>query len=297
MCTQIPTCHHPYSHVHKLPCAQTHTLTHPPPMHTHQAHTHSSLCSPSRWPALPAGGTSWPPAPSSILPASPSLASPYPSHLLISLLNSRRRRGSCGRGEMDGPAGVEGRGARPLSARNHALPAQAGVGSVGLRSARPPSPFCLPWTAWPGPRDPSGSPWHTPAPGHLLPVCRHRDLRARVERALSSCTPCPALTPLSSPELITRLETHPGLCAHHIQILPGQPRHWFSETPVHTQHLGRAYTWAPTHVCTYWAHTSALLADPLAAGVWEVGDPPLVMASGSPSAGPRTASLRGSPTG
>ena len=69
-----------------------HLLTcHPAPPHTrrHASLLHSLF--PSRS-ALPARGTSWPPAPSSILPASLSRVPPYPSHLLISLLNSRRQR-------------------------------------------------------------------------------------------------------------------------------------------------------------------------------------------------------------
>ena len=73
-------------------------------------------------PALPAGGTYWPPAPSSILPASLSLVSPYLSHLFILLLNSRRWRGSCACRETDGPGGLQrgvaaSQGLRPAGLR------------------------------------------------------------------------------------------------------------------------------------------------------------------------------------
>ena len=85
-------------------------------------------------------GTSWPPAPSSILPASLSRVPPYPSHLLISLLNSRRQRGS-GRGEMDGPGeGVEGPGRESWGGRSSGLlqpPCQAGAKLSGTGVGRP----------------------------------------------------------------------------------------------------------------------------------------------------------------
>ena len=100
--------------LHACACAHTHTHT-----HRHTSLLHSLFPSQS---ALPAGGASWPPAPSSILPASLSWVPPYPSHLLISLLNSRRQRGSRGRGEMDGPGGgAEGPGRESWGGRSSGL--------------------------------------------------------------------------------------------------------------------------------------------------------------------------------
>lgn len=58
---------------------------------------------PSLLPQAPAGPT----ALSSILPASCSLVHPYPSHLLISQLNTRRQRGSHGRREMNEPGRLQ----------------------------------------------------------------------------------------------------------------------------------------------------------------------------------------------
>lgn len=102
----------------------------------------------------------------------------YSSHLLISLLNSRRpRRGSCGLGETDGPGrGVEGPGSDALrglvrtelwapsallSTGSYIL---SGSGGRGQRSQGSPWP-CLfgpavdvVQSAWPGPADPSSRP-------------------------------------------------------------------------------------------------------------------------------------------
>lgn len=146
------TCHRP--------CAQKRIAV----SHMRATHTHTGTppffnsLFPSQS-ALPARGTSWPPAPSSILLASLSWVHPYPSHLLILLLNSRRQRGSHGRGEMDGlGAGVEGPGRESWGGRSSGLlqplcqagAKLSGTGSGGgLDGVRLCSRFIPPQPVWP----------------------------------------------------------------------------------------------------------------------------------------------------
>lgn len=154
----------------------TDTLTHTSPRAHTSAQARLPAAPPGR-PALPARGTSWPPAPSSILSASLSLVSPYPSHLLISLLDSRRRCGSCGRGEMDGPGGV-GAGERCLEStelrapQSRGQPGSRSCRAPGVGRGRPPSRPVRPQvlSALYGasrsrPRDPRARPWAHPCPG------------------------------------------------------------------------------------------------------------------------------------
>lgn len=221
------------THVHM--CTHTHT-------HSHASLHHSFFPSQS---ALPAGGASWPPAPSSILPASLSWVPPYPSHLLISLLNSRRQRSSHGRGEMDGPGGGgEGPGRERWGGRSSGLlqppvgrerSSQArGAGGGGVQAlSRPGQRGPLVDTAesaWSGLRGPQGQdsaslvgllPPYLPHLS-LLPAALHLDRWSWVGTALSSCTPSPALTPPESHEHwahCTPGNTHLGCATHHIWIL------------------------------------------------------------------------------
>lgn len=167
-------------------------------VHTHsslartRAHRHTSLRNllPGR-PALPARGACWPPAPSSILPASPSLVPPYPSHLLILLLDSRRPRGSCGRGEMDGPGkGAEGPASDAARGRSAGPPGPlSGLGGCGschavsslackdplqsawVRTEGTPAADPVPAPSW-GAEEFHQPPWSdfpSPKPRHLFP--------------------------------------------------------------------------------------------------------------------------------
>lgn len=167
-----------------------------------RSHTHSPPCTraghtgapPSTAPSLLAGPSCHrplrPPAPSSILPASLSLVPWYPSHLLILLLNSRRRHGSCGRGEMDGPGGGGEGGQRVTPHQDGALGFSSPAVSqercpVGLRQvwAAPwgRTPSCLVWPchrhpaegAWVRTQDPTPPPtlmWGVLAPPPCVPT-------------------------------------------------------------------------------------------------------------------------------
>lgn len=140
-----------FTHVQAPVCTDTHAHTHTQPLYAHTRHIGTTLPPaqpPPLWPALPAGGADWPPAPSSILPASTSLAPRYPSHLLISLLNSRRQGGSCGRGEMDGPGrGVWEGGQGVMSQQDGAL------GSTSPTVSQELCPIGLRWV-WAAPSGP-----------------------------------------------------------------------------------------------------------------------------------------------
>lgn len=141
------------------------------------------------------------------------------------------------------------------------------------------SPFCR-GTAWP-------SPGHAPALGTSSLCAGPAGLSGESSVELHALPSPDPPDPSDSPELIAHLEAHTAL-----PRLPGtgSRKHlcthssWGEHTPGHPD------------MCAHIGHTRLLLVDPLAAGVQEVGDPPLVMASGSHSAGPRTVFARVPPT-